>query len=440
MNRELPDETRVRARFHSALEPLAQPSLPPLLGGAAAGTGRHDRRLRVALSALVAVAVAAGTFAVLRVSVLERGGHPGSHAVTGISASPTPATPACEVPFVEYRPWSDTVPAQTGVGQGQPVAGFLSCSTGTFHPDPSAPAFTRADQDVAYVAELGWVVVPAGDPYAVSPAGNSLAYLDLGATGIGGTLHVISGAGDQAFGEAGADDELLGWADSGVVVAPETVASAARPAAGSGDRLTAFARDGGAVLTGDAYLVDPGSGSVQDLGFSAANAVGASGGVVWTQDSSVALVRHVPGTGTATTWTLPGHAGSGAVESLPGILWQVLGFDGLGRPVVEGGDRVYLLTGPGTATLLTSLTLSGATPSDVSYPDVGGGVVAATVPEVDPIPGGGLMTLLYQSWYGATDPYPVGIWTPISGWHQLASLPAAEMDGTPHFADSWFTP
>jgi hypothetical protein len=420
MNRELPDEALVRARFHAALEPLAQPSRPPLPGGAV--VGHRDRRLRVALSALVVVAVAASTFAVLRVAVLERPGHPGGRAATGAAATPTPATPACRVPFVEYRPWSAAAPAHSTAGPGQAVAGFLSCSTGTFTTDPSAPAFGPADQDVAYVPALGWEVVPAGDTCFVSPDGTNLAYLDPAANSIGGTVHIVSAAGDQAIAIAGPNDVLLGWANDGIVVAPET------------DVQAAASQQQAGPLLGDAYLVDPITGGEQDLGFSAQNTAGVSGDAVWTWTSPSGLVQHDMPTLTATTWTMPPN------ELLIGITWHLLGFDGEGRPVVEGsGIGRFLLTGPGTATRLTTLPMSVTNPSFANVPLGPSGIQVLTIPEVEPLPGGGLVTLFYQDWEGSTDPYPVGIWTPASGWHLLASLAAAEMDGTPQFAGPGFT-
>jgi hypothetical protein len=83
--------------------------------------------------------------------------------------------------------------------------------------------------------------------------------------------------------------------------------------------------------------------------------------------------------------------------------------------------------------------MSVTNPSFANVPLGPSGIQVLTIPEVEPLPGGGLVTLFHQDWEGSADPYPVGIWTPASGWHLLASLAAAEMDGTPQFAGPGFT-
>jgi hypothetical protein len=352
----LPDSTPEERAFHRL---FAEVPPPVTLGRARSAAGpvtrrrRTGRGLRVVFSLAAAALVAAGTFAVLRVAELHRGGA-GTTAVPATTASPAPtATPAgCRVPTVEYG--NDTSGTPSG---GEPwvqsvTAGFTDCRTGVFTVDPTAPTLGPGDHDLIHLPSGGWTEVPAvlaecgqAEPTVDcgwAPDGQEFSYGDQSCTdcqAVAGRVHVVDAQGDHVITPSGETDRVLGWTAEGIVVA--RIPGPGTTAAGGG-RGVFLAGESGADFAD--YQVNPTTGAETYL--ATTDAYAAEGGAMWETDGSAALVRYDLSSRSATQWPIP--SGSTLCCIRP------VGFDGQGDPIIVAADDgpLVAVTGPDQETVL----------------------------------------------------------------------------------------
>jgi hypothetical protein len=385
------------------------PSAPP--------QRRRPNSLRLALSAVTALAVAAGTFA----AIVATSGHNGRVGVSEVTGTPpataTPATapwvtistvaatgaaPVCtELPLAEPNLVSDSTSTQFG---------FLDTATGAFTVDSNAPAGSLKPGGPTYLSTMaGWWSPQGNAPnpnnmIAIAPDGASYAYVLPDASGYygAGSVHVATPTSDRTLTPPGEWDILVGWSDEGIVV--QRVAKTGAPPA----------------ITGT-WVVDSTTGKEREitlppLGPDSPGNVTTAGNAVWEVIGSGAapadtLVRYDLQTGVTTRWfDLEGYLASGgrlpAGDRAPDNI-DVLGFDNQGEPVIvigtQGGTEptaeLLLVRGQEAVTVIRTAGQPGAD-SPYVQPDGDG------------------------FWFSGTDSSPQVVyhWDPITGWHAVTSL------------------
>jgi hypothetical protein len=420
----LPDEIALRAAFAPVRAPAStrRYARPGVRLGA--GWRAGSRPLRIALSAVVAVAVGVGTFAVLRTAEMNRsnggrgtgvaGASPTASGSPLVSAAPTPmaspsaATLTCRVPAVEYgagfESASDPVTWVPSV-----TAGFVDCRTGAFTVDPSAPRLGAGDHDLVHIPSAGWIETTTGlagcyqdAPTADcgwSPSGQEFAYADDTCTTCtvapsAGRVHVVDGSGDRVISPAGEMDRVLGWTDEGIVVA-RVEASSGETAVGGGSGAF-LAGDFGAVLPD--YLIDPATG--QETYIATTDALAAGGDALWETDGPSTLVQYELTTGAENTWYLPAAYQAVSVNEVI----SVVGFDAQGDPlIVSPSGYLLLVTGPGAADMLGPASQTYQIPGTADDPY-----------EAALVPGGGLLVLELTAITGTTETVESLSWDPAN--------------------------
>jgi hypothetical protein len=385
-NDDLRDGTPEERAFHRIFASVTPPPRFPVRAPTARERdSRHRRVLRATLAVATAVAVAGVTFAVFRgAGLIHPGGsqmeRPGGSVTSPSSsplASPSPSPSGltgCRVPAVE-----------TLMGPGN-ESGYVGCASGRFTADPRA-SNPRTGFSV-YLSGLGWTDIPSYSMPVLSPDGSSAAYVQP-TQGIDGPIHVVSKAGDVQITPAGSLYHMIGWTNEGIVAAQVNCC----------------------YVLGDAYLINPTSGSATSLGVPLVNTNWgpgwAEGDALWTVAGQSSLNRCDLLTGQSVTWQLPA-APSGASPSYDGVTstplppW-ILGFDSSGDPVVlTTYGQLYLLTAPGQATLMTTLSSDEIFLSDAD--------------DVMAVPGG----ILAIATVGATN--TTFAWDPDRGWREVADL------------------
>jgi hypothetical protein len=441
LRRPLPPDLIGRAIAEAGIEDAAaQPAtLVHGIGAVPRGGGRaiatlasatpHRRRpnfLRLALTAVTAGAVAAGTFA----AIVVTSGHSGRSGVTQVSGTPT-ATPT-PAPYVAISTVSTVgvAPICTKLPLGEDGStgtqfGFLDTETGAFTADPTASAGSLKPGGPSYLSSMGgwWSptlgAVNDNNMIAMAPDGSSYAYLVAAAGAIDdGTVHIATPTSNRTLTPPGELDILVGWSDEGIVVQRVNVTE---------ERITGT------------WVVDPTTGQEREITLpsggpeSPPGNVVAEGDAVWEVIGGAAsatgatipdsLVRYDLQTGVTTTWfDLEGYYEWGGLlpagdlapnktgHTTPYI--EVLGFDSQGDPVLgvgplseQGGvaptGELLLATGPEAVTVIRAAGQPGA---DANYvqPD-GNGI-----------------------WFSGTDSAPqlVYHWDPSTGWHAVTSLPS----------------
>ncbi len=374
-----------------------------------------SRPLRISLSVVVAVAVGVGTFAILRTAEMHNG-NGGPSAVAGPSPSgsaapvTSPATTAaagCRVPTVEYG--AGTEPAGAGENWVPSVtAGFVSCETGAFTVDPSAPRLGAGDHDLVYIASAGWKETATGlancavlIPSAYcgwAPDGQEFAYSDDSCTPCGdaayaGRVHVVDSSGDRTVSPPGEMDRVLGWTDQGIVVARISPAGSAAAVAGGGSGVS-MAGNGYSSFAD--YLIDPTTGA--ETYVATTDAFIADGDAMW-EPATTGLGRYDLGNGTTSTWSFS-SANAADLTSM----W----FDPQGDPVIPLADRLVLLSGPGAATTL-------------QVP--GGPAGGDSVDGAADLPSGALLLMTYPIDNGGLSALSLGVdlWSSSGGWVDLGA-------------------
>ncbi len=298
---------------------------------------------------------------------------PSSSPLTSVSRTPSGLT-GCRVPAVE-----------TLEGPGNRL-GYLGCTSGQFTADPHASNSQTGSS--VYLAGVGWTHLPAASTPVFSPDGSSAAYVQA-TQGIDGPIHVVSRTGDAQITPAGSLYHMIGWSDEGIVAAQVNCC----------------------YVLGDAYLIDPTSGSARSLGVPVANTTWGPGwadaDALWTVAGQDALDRYDLVSGQSGEWQLPaappGASPSYDGESSTPLPPRILGFDGSGDPVVlTTYGQLYLLTAPGQATLMTTLS------SDVTF--------LVNTDNVMAVPGG---ILVIASFGEMTATFA---WGPDQPWREVADL------------------
>jgi hypothetical protein len=423
---QLPDDTPEERAFHRLFAEVAPPASvlrPRAVSGESTHHRRPGRRLQMALSVITALAVAAGTFAVIRVT--EKNGGSSGTSRTG-AAGPA----ACLVPAVEYG--AGTEPAgDPEAWVGSVTAGFVDCQIGQFIVDSSAPKLGPGDHDLVYLPSGGWiqtatVLANCGQPEPTddcgwSPDGQEFAYGDDScttapcATGVwvAGRVHVVGGSGDRTITPPGEMDRVLGWTEEGIVVAR---------VAQSGT-TSAVARGSAAFLAGDFgasfadYLVDPSTGA--ETYIATTDAFAANGNAMWESHASTpALLRYDLATRAVGAWPVPPLGPS------PSASWDAngvvpLGFDARGDPLIVTGDgRFIVLTGPNAAETIGAASQSyGGALSTLED----GGVSADDPYAAVSMPGGGLLILELVHATTRTLTIDTLYWDPTSGLQDLGA-------------------
>ncbi|MGD1053590.1 MAG: hypothetical protein ABR950_07150, partial [Candidatus Dormibacteria bacterium] len=392
------------------------------------GESAHHRRgrpLQVALSMVAALAVAAATFAAIRVT--ERGSGP-----SGAARTATAAPPACVVPSVEYGAGAEPAGGPDN-WVASVTAGFVDCQTGQFIVDPSAPRLGPGDHDLVYLPAGGWEETasvlddcnaPAPtDDCGWSPDGQEFAYADDScsatpcAQGVwdAGRVHVVDATGDQTITPTGEMDRVLGWTDEGIVVAH--VSTSAGVTASDGGTSVFLAGDFGASFPD--YLLDPTTGRETYIGTT--DAFAATGDGMWESGASnSALLRYDLATRTAAVWPVPPPGPS------PSATWDdngvvPMGFDAQGDPLIVTGDgRFIVLTGPDAAATIGAASNDyGGAVSTLED----GGVSADTPFAAVSTPGGGLLILelahVAETTSATTFTIDTLYWDPASGLRDL---------------------
>jgi hypothetical protein len=296
-----------------------------------------------------------------------------SSPLTSPSPSPSGLT-GCRVPAVENLE-----------GPGNRL-GYIGCTSGRFTADPHAS--NSQTGFTVYLSGLGWTHIPSFFMPVLSPDGSSAAYVE-GTQGIDGPIHVVGSAGDVQITPSDSLYHMIGWSNEGIVAAQVSCC----------------------YVFGDAYLIDPTTGSARSLGVQIVNTTWgpgwAEGDALWTVAGQGSLNRCDLLSGQSVEWQLPG-APSGASPSYDGesstpLPPRILGFDSSGDPVVlTTYGQLYLLTAPGQATPMT--TLSG----DVTFQGNADDVMA--------VPGG----ILAIASFGESN--ATFAWDPDQGWREVADL------------------
>lgn len=422
----LPDGTPDERAYHRLFAEVAPPVSilrPQSMSGESTHRLRPGRRLQVALSVVTALAVAAATFAVIRVT--ERGDG-SSRAARTATAGP----PGCMVPSVEYGAGTEPVGGPDN-WVASVTAGFVDCQTGQFIGDPNAPRLGPGDHDLVYLPSGGWketatVLASCDQPEPTddcgwSPGGREFAYADDTcsptpcAQGVwdAGRVHVVDATGDETMTPVGEMDRVLGWTGEGIVVA-RISASAGATASGGGTRVF-LEGDFGASFPD--YLLDPATGGETYLGTT--DAFAAEGDDLWESgESNSALLRYDLATRTSVAWPVPPPGPS------PSASWDdngvvPMGFDAQGDPLIVTGDgRFIVLTGPDAARTIGAASQSyGGAPSTLEN----GGVSADDPYAAVSMPGGGLLILELAHATSTTLTIDTLYWDRTSGLQDLGA-------------------